>query len=73
MSSLSPLINVQLDVKALEQSIEHFFAFHDELASLLGHPIDLVWYPGLRNPYFKAEVEETKKLIYDAEGEKISV
>ena len=54
-------------------SIDYFFAFKDETEKLLGHPIELVWYPGLRNPYFKAEVDETKVLIYDQETEKISV
>ncbi|MDX2248102.1 MAG: nucleotidyltransferase domain-containing protein [Bacteroidia bacterium] len=54
-------------------SIDYFFAFQDEAEKLLGHSVDLVWYPGLRNPYFKAEVDETKVLIYDQEREKISV
>ncbi|MEZ4773260.1 MAG: nucleotidyltransferase domain-containing protein [Bacteroidia bacterium] len=54
-------------------SINFFFAFKDQVEEILGHPIDLVWYPGLRNPYFKEEVDETKILIYDAEAEKVSV
>ena len=54
-------------------SIDYFFAFQDEASQLLSHPVELVWYPGIRNPYFKAEVDETKLLIYDAETEKVSV
>ncbi|MDX2247998.1 MAG: nucleotidyltransferase domain-containing protein [Bacteroidia bacterium] len=54
-------------------SINYFFAFKDQAEKLLRHPVDLVWYPGLRNPYFKEEVDETKILIYDAEAEKVSV
>lgn len=54
-------------------SIDYFFAFQDEAEELLGHSVDLIWYPGLRNPYFKEEVDETKVLIYDQETEKVSV
>ncbi|MEM6805929.1 MAG: nucleotidyltransferase domain-containing protein, partial [Bacteroidota bacterium] len=51
-------------------SIEYFFAFQEEVEHLLGRPIDLVWYPGIRNPYFKEEVDESKILIYEEETEK---
>ena len=54
-------------------SIDYFFSFQDEAKLILGHPVELVWYPGLRNPYFKEEVDETKVLIYDEETEKVSV
>jgi len=54
-------------------SIDYFFAFKDEVEELLQHPVDLVWYPGLRNPFFKQAVDETKVLIYDSERAKIPV
>ena len=54
-----------------EDSINHFLAFEANLRASLGHPVDLVWYPGLRNPYFKAEVDETKVLLYEQTPEKV--
>ena len=50
-----------------------FWGFFDALYLLLGRKIDLVWYAGIKNPYFKEEVDETKKLIYDQERKKISI
>ncbi len=44
--------------------------FHDlmdlkeELASLLGRPVDLVSATYIRNPYFKAAVEATREPVY---------
>lgn len=54
-------------------SIDYFFAFKDELEELLGHSVELVWYPGIRNPYFKEEVDESSVLIYDEARTKISI
>ena len=54
-----------------KDSIDHFLAFEAEAKASLGHPVDLVWYPGLRNPYFKAEVDETKALLYEQAPEKV--
>lgn len=42
----------------------NFFDLWDNLKSLLGRNVDLVDERTIRNPYFKEEVEETKKLIY---------
>ena len=50
-----------------------FWGFMDELRALLQREIDLIWYGGIRNPYFKEEVDETKVLIYDKESEKVFV
>ncbi|MEO1385108.1 MAG: nucleotidyltransferase domain-containing protein [Bacteroidota bacterium] len=65
----------ELDHRQLsgEKSIQFFLDFHEELGQLFQRPIELVWYPGIRNPYFKAEVDETKILIYDAQLEEILV
>ena len=56
-----------------EESYQCFWGFYDSMRSLLDRPVDMVWYQGIRNPYFKAEVDETKLLIYDKRGEKVSV
>lgn len=55
------------------ESYDCFWGFYDALQSLLQRPIDMVWYAGIKNPYFKEEVDENKRLIYDKETEKVSV
>lgn len=41
-----------------------YFAFLEEVESLFARHIDLVTPSAIRNPYLKASIEETKKLIY---------
>ncbi|MEL6593704.1 MAG: nucleotidyltransferase domain-containing protein, partial [Bacteroidota bacterium] len=67
---LYELAHQHLDGK---QSIEAFLGFEQALRTLLDREIELVWYTGIRNPYFKAEVDEQKVLIYDQKAEKVSV
>lgn len=43
---------------------DNFFNFYYALKSLLGRNIDLVDYSAIKNPYFKEEIEETKRVIY---------
>ena len=38
----------------------------DELANMLGHPVDLVEAEGLRNPFRRREILRTKEVIYAA-------
>jgi predicted nucleotidyltransferase len=40
--------------------------FRDELAALLGRPVDLVMDGGLRNKYFIRSVNATRQLLYAA-------
>ena len=56
-----------------EESYDCFWGFYDALITLLNRNIDMVWYYGIRNPYFKEAVDETKFLIYDQRSEKVSV
>ncbi len=44
-----------------------------ELDDLFGLEVDLVDYNAIKNPYFREEVEETRKLIYEWENQKIPV
>ena len=46
--------------------LHQFFGFADELASVLGRHVDLVEARAVRNPYFKAEIEQAKELVYAA-------
>ena len=38
----------------------------DELASLLGRKVDLVFKDGLRNPYRRSEILRTRQILYAA-------
>ena len=72
-SDLDFLYNMDEENIKEEESYTCFWGFYDSLQKLLKRPIDLVWYDGIQNPYFKEEVDETKVLIYDQRIEKISV
>jgi len=48
----------------LEDYADNFFDFKYSLQDLLNRDIDLLESKALRNPYFKENVEKTKKLIY---------
>ncbi|MCB0839749.1 MAG: nucleotidyltransferase domain-containing protein [Bacteroidetes bacterium] len=50
-----------------------FWGFLEALRELLGRKIDLAWYSGIKNPYFKEEVDETKKILYDQERQEVSL
>lgn len=43
---------------------ENFINFYLDLQDLFGRNVDLVDESIIRNPYFKEELNETKKLIY---------
>lgn len=45
---------------------QQFFGFAKELEALLGRSVDLVEAGALRNPYIIAEIERTKRLVYEA-------
>lgn len=43
-----------------------YFSLKEGLEALLGRPVDLVVRRAMRNPYFRARVEETQEPIYAA-------
>ncbi|MEZ4772089.1 MAG: nucleotidyltransferase domain-containing protein [Bacteroidia bacterium] len=53
--------------------LSNLWTLLDSLEALLGHSVDWIYYPNLKNPYFIEEVEETKFLIYDQKQEEIPV
>lgn len=71
-SILTPQFNEKSDidfsVKFHYQQIEDlfltFFDFIDELRTLLGREIDMVDETAIKNPYFRRELDSTKRLIY---------
>jgi hypothetical protein len=46
--------------------LAEYFDLRDELARLLGRPIDLVMPSAMRNSYFIREVNRTRELLYAA-------
>lgn len=72
-SVLTPKFNESSDIDILvtfNSEINHvnyadnFFSFYYALKELFGREIDLVDESSVKNPYFKAELDETKHLIY---------
>ncbi len=45
----------------------------DHLEILFQRKVDLLTEDSIRNPYLKRNIEQTKKLIYDGEGEKVFI
>ena len=66
----------ELDRPAIadEEYLSNLDGFIVSLLNLFpGRKLDLVYYPGLKNPYFIEEVDETKVLLYDQKPEEVSV
>jgi hypothetical protein len=45
---------------------DRYFGFLESLEQLFGRPVDLVVDSAIRNPYFRASVEETRTPLYAA-------
>lgn len=45
--------------------VRHFFPFEQELAAVVGRPVDVVEPRAVRNPFFRASFEKSKVLIYE--------
>ena len=45
---------------------ERYFGLLEALQALFGRPVDLVVASAVTNPYFRAAVEKTKRLLYAA-------
>ena len=71
MSDIDVLVEVA-DLSPEERG-ERLIALWDNLELLFNRKIDLLTENSLRNPYFKREVEQTKKLIYDRQNYKIFI
>ena len=71
-SILTPRFNEDSDVDfsvvfhydEIEDLFITFFDFIDELRNLLGRDVDLVDETAVKNPYFRKELDATKRLIY---------
>jgi len=47
--------------------------FWDELEAIFGRKVDLLTKPEIRNPFFRKEVESTRQLVYERQGEEVFV
>lgn len=71
-SILTPRFNDESDVDfsvefhygMIDDIFVAFFDFIDELQGLLGRKVDMVDETAIKNPYFRKELDTTKKLIY---------
>ena len=52
---------------------EALLSLWNSLEELFGRKVDLLTEESIRNPYLKANINRTKKLIYDREGEQVFV
>ncbi len=56
-----------------ENFLINFFGLYDSLKTLFKREVDLIKYKAIHNPYFLAELDETKIVLYDKSREEISV
>jgi predicted nucleotidyltransferase len=52
---------------------EALLSLWDKLEALFQRKVDLLTEESIRNPYLKSNINRTKKLIYDRQGEKVFV
>ena len=52
---------------------DRYMDFAEALETLFRRPIDLLTPRSIRNPYFRAEVERTARLIHGPENEKLTL
>lgn len=48
----------------IEEYTDNYFLLHEKLSELLARKIDMVTFRSLSNPFFIADVEQNKLLIY---------
>ena len=51
---------------SIEEYTDNYFLLHNKLTELFRRKIDLVTHRSLSNPFFIADVEQTKQLLYGA-------
>lgn len=64
---------VKVDIDDPVDRGEALLSLWDKLETLFKRKVDLLTEESIRNPYLKASIDRTKKLIYDGEGEKVFV
>lgn len=64
---------VKLDISDPADRGDALLSLWDKLEALFNRRVDLLTEDSIRNPYLKSNIDRTKKLIYDGEGEKVIV
>lgn len=59
---------VDFKSEKIDKYLRNYFSFKENLKTLLNREIDLIESVSISNPYFKEEIEETKKLIYESKS-----
>lgn len=62
-SDVDILVNFNAEID-YNNYADNYFELYYALKSLFGRDVDLVDETSVRNPYFKEELDETKRLIY---------
>jgi predicted nucleotidyltransferase len=66
-------IVVKIDIDEPADRGEALISLWDKLEALFQRKVDLLTEDSIQNPYLKANINRTKRLIYDGEGEKVFV
>lgn len=64
---------VKIDIDDPVDRGEILLSLWDKLEALFNRKVDLLTDDSIRNPYLKSNINRTKRLIYDGEGEKVFV
>ncbi|HEV3074058.1 MAG TPA: nucleotidyltransferase domain-containing protein [Thermoanaerobaculia bacterium] len=57
---------VDFEPGRLPATLKGFFGFREALENIVGRPVDLVMLGAVRNPYLKASLESSRRLLYAA-------
>ena len=64
---------VKIDIDDPADRGDALLSLWDKLEALFQKKVDLLTEDSIRNPYLRSNINRTKKLIYDGEGEKVFV
>ena len=64
LSDIDFLVEFKPDAKV--SALETYFGLKDELEALFSRPVDLVMPSAVRNPYFRAEIDRARQVVYAA-------
>ena len=57
---------VDFEPGRLPATLKGYFGFREALENIVGRPVDLVMLDAVRNPYLKASLESSRRLLYAA-------
>ncbi len=66
-------IVVKIDIEDAADRGEALLSLWDKLEIFFQRKVDLLTDDSIRNPYLRSNIDRTKKLIYDGEGENVFV